>query len=83
MNNKIIYQPKAVKQLRKIPENCFIRRKIEDLKDFPNCRNVKSLVSGEYDYRLRVGHYRVLFNFDGVINIISIEEIRRRNERTY
>ncbi|MBP3194339.1 MAG: hypothetical protein J6M05_01535 [Cardiobacteriaceae bacterium] len=44
MSNKIIYQPKAVKQLRKIPENSLIRRKIEELKEFPNCRNVKSLV---------------------------------------
>ncbi|MBP3194340.1 MAG: hypothetical protein J6M05_01540 [Cardiobacteriaceae bacterium] len=39
--------------------------------------------SSEYDYRFRVGNYRVLFNFDGCINIVSIEEVGRRNERTY
>jgi mRNA interferase RelE/StbE len=30
-----------------------------------------------------VGSYRVLFNFDGAVHIISIEEVRKRDERTY
>lgn len=37
----------------------------------------------EYGYRLRVGNYRVFFEFDGAVRIVSIEEVRRRDGRTY
>jgi mRNA-degrading endonuclease RelE of RelBE toxin-antitoxin system len=51
---------------------------------FPKCTGVKSLTNHEYDYRLRVGNYRVFFNFDdGAACIVSIEEVKKRDERTY
>lgn len=81
--NKIIYQPKAIKQLRKIPDNQRIRQKINQLSELENCSGVKKLTNHQYDYRLRVGDYRVLFNYDGVISIVSIEEVKKRDERTY
>lgn len=81
--NKIIYQPKALKQLRKIPAQKQIRTKIAMLRDMPDCINVKALKNHIYQYRLRVGDYRVFFNFDGVISIVSIEEVKKRDERTY
>ena len=34
-------------------------------------------------YRLRAGNDRVFFEFDGAVRIVSIEEVRRRDERTY
>ncbi len=46
-------------------------------------RNVKSLTNHEYGYRLRVGSYRVFFEFEGAVRIVSIEEVRKRDERTY
>nr|WP_218966867.1 hypothetical protein [Snodgrassella alvi] len=49
----------------------------------PNCLNVKKLNNHQYDYRLRVGNYRVLFNYDGDISIVSIEEVKKRDDRTY
>lgn len=45
--------------------------------------NVKSLVNNKYDYRLRVGNYRVVFDFEKKAKIISVEKIGVRNERTY
>ncbi len=81
--NRIIYQPKAIKQLSKIPTNKIIRDKIANLSNMPNCQNVKKLSNHQYDYRLRVGNYRVLFNYDGYISIVSIEEVKKRNDRTY
>ncbi|MCX8581569.1 hypothetical protein J3U18_07685 [Gilliamella sp. B3482] len=81
--NKIIYQIKALKQLRKIPNNNLIRNKIDGLADMPNCINVKALTDHKYQYRLRVGNYRVFFNFDGYIHIVSIEEVKKRDDRTY
>lgn len=49
----------------------------------PDCLNVKKLVNHQYDYRLRVGNYRVMFNFDGIIHVVSIEEVKKRDEHTY
>jgi mRNA interferase RelE/StbE len=54
-----------------------------ELIDLPTARNVKALTNHEYGYRLRVGNYRVFFDFDGAVRIVSIEEVRKRDERTY
>jgi len=53
------------------------------LAHFPDCGNVKKLTNHAYPYRLRIGNYRVFFSFDGAIRIITIEEVKSRNERTY
>lgn len=45
--------------------------------------NVKKLTSHEYGYRLRVGTYRVLFDLDKNQRVISVQEARKRDERTY
>jgi mRNA-degrading endonuclease RelE of RelBE toxin-antitoxin system len=51
--------------------------------DLATARNVKTLTNHEYGYRLRVGNYRVFFEFDGAVSIVSIEEVKKRDERTY
>ncbi len=83
VKNKIVYQTKALRQLRKIPIQHEIRSRIKVLEEMPNCIHVKALVNHVYQYRLRVGAYRVFFNFDGIISIISIEEVKKRDDRTY
>jgi mRNA-degrading endonuclease RelE of RelBE toxin-antitoxin system len=45
--------------------------------------NVKKLIGHQYDYRLRVGDYRIFFNHAALIEIVFIEEIKKRDERTY
>lgn len=81
--NTIHYQPKAIRQLRKITERETIRAAIKELEAMPECNNVIRLTNHKYSYRLRVGRFRVFFEFDGVLKIISIEEVKKRDERTY
>jgi mRNA-degrading endonuclease RelE of RelBE toxin-antitoxin system len=84
--NSINWQPKALRQLRKIDPQAGkqIRAAVTtELADLSKARNVKSLTNHEYGYRLRVGSYRVFFEFDGTVRIVSVEEVRRRDERTY
>ncbi|AQQ29562.1 cytotoxic translational repressor of toxin-antitoxin stability system [Burkholderia gladioli] len=83
--NSIKWTPKAFKQLRKLDRQIqtAIRDSVDTLEAMPNCQNVKSLTNHEYDYRLRVGNYRVLFNWDGEIKVVEIEEVKKRDERTY
>lgn len=84
--NTINWQPKAFKQLRKLPApaaksiTAAVRAELSDL---TLARNVKKLTGHEYGYRLRVGNYRVLFDFDGTVRIVTIEEVRKRDEQTY
>jgi mRNA interferase RelE/StbE len=54
-----------------------------ELLDLSKARNVKALTNHEYGFRLRVGNYRVFFDYDGAVSILSIEEVRKRDERTY
>ncbi len=84
--NPINWQPKALKQLRKISAQAGTQIRIAvttELADLSKARNVKSLTNHEYGYRLRVGSYRVFFEFDGTVRIVTIEEVRKRDERTY
>lgn len=77
----------AIKQLRKIqPEK---QRKailvaVQGLDSCPtNAANVKALKGHEVGYRLRVGNYRVLFDLDDGVRVITIQEVKKRDERTY
>lgn len=84
--NAINWQPKALRQLRKFDARSTkqIRTAVTaELVDLSKARNVRALANHEYGYRLRAGHYRVFFEFDGTVRIITIEEIRKRDEQTY
>jgi mRNA-degrading endonuclease RelE of RelBE toxin-antitoxin system len=84
--NAINWQPKALRQLRKVDAHAGkqIRAAVStELLDLSKARNVKALTNHGYGYRLRVGNYRVFFDFDGAVRIVNIEEFRKRDERTY
>lgn len=81
--NEIRWNKKALKQLRKIKDQqakIKIYDAVEVLKYFPDCKNVKRLVNRN-DYRLKVGSWRVIFTAE--LEIIYIEEVKKRNESTY
>ena len=80
--NSIFWTRKAVKQLLRIHSDHRgrIRDAITQLEHMPDVPNVKVLTLHTYGYRLRVGDYRVLF---GAIQVTSIQEVKKRDERTY
>ncbi len=84
--NTILWTIKAARQLRKLPRRAQIEIRDgvqEQLSRFPKCSGVKALTNHVCGYRLRVGRYRVLFDFDGNVRVVSIQEARKRDERTY
>lgn len=84
--NAIQWTNKAARQLRKLKDGMAqkrIYRGVQVLKTFPDCPGVKRLSNHPHSYRLRVGDYRVFFEFDGAVKIITIEEVKKRDERTY
>lgn len=83
--NSINWTRKAVKQLLKLHSvhQIQVRDAVAVLTDMPDIGNVKVLVGHDYAYRLRVGNYRVMFDWDGEIKVVSIQEVKKRDERTY
>lgn len=69
--SEVRWSPKAVKQLFKLEARA--QRQIVDattaLESMPNCTNVRSLKNHQYGYQLRVGDYRVLFDWTTVIKL--------------
>jgi mRNA-degrading endonuclease RelE of RelBE toxin-antitoxin system len=45
--------------------------------------DVKKIRGSDDVYRLRVGRYRVIFGFYERIQIVEIQEVKKRDERTY
>ncbi len=75
--NTINWQTKALRQMRKfsVSDGQTIRAAVrQELSDLSAAPNVQKLLSHSYGYRLRVGRYRVFFEFDGAIRIGSIQE---------
>ncbi|MGJ7516811.1 type II toxin-antitoxin system RelE family toxin [Pseudomonas baetica] len=83
--NSIHWTRKAVKQLLKLhsAHQIQVRNAVTTLAGMPDVGNVKALVDHDYAYRLRVGNYRIMFDWDGAIKVVSIQEVKKRDERTY
>jgi mRNA-degrading endonuclease RelE of RelBE toxin-antitoxin system len=77
----------ARKQMKKIPRNYqeAIFKCVDQLESFPDCESldIKVLKNHTYDFRLRVGRYRVLFDNKEEVRIIAIQEVRKRDNHTY
>lgn len=83
---EIAWESRARKQLAKIDGQSArdeVYDSAERLCDFPNVQHVKKLTNHKFPYRLRVGRYRVFFDIDDTVKIIHIEEVRKRDDRTY
>ena len=82
----IDWKRKASKQLAKIDGQATrdeIYDTVDNLREFPVVEQVKKLTNHKYDYRLRVGDFRIFFNIGDVVQIIYIEEVKKRDDRTY
>ena len=85
MSYKIVWKRRARRQLDNIQTQDATRilKKVRGLADREAWKNVKALKNHAYQYRLRVGNYRVLFDIRDGVEILDVEEVCRRNEQTY
>jgi mRNA-degrading endonuclease RelE of RelBE toxin-antitoxin system len=82
----IDWKNKAQKQLAKIDgreTRDTIYETSQTLSNFPTVEHVKKLTNHKYQYRLKVGRFRVFFDVSDVVRIIHIEEVKKRDDRTY
>lgn len=82
---QIEWQNKARKQLKKLGNPQAVGRILAAIEDYAAGKpcDIKALTDHEYTHRLRTGDYRVLMTVDSVIEISLIEEVKKRDERTY
>lgn len=83
---EIEWQPKAYRQLRKIKERetlAAIKEAVGGLAHWPRCRNIKAMKNHASGYRLRVDKWRILFEAQDRIQVILIQEVKKRDEQTY
>ncbi|WP_426318683.1 type II toxin-antitoxin system RelE family toxin [Pseudoduganella sp. R-43] len=81
----IVWQARAKRQLSKLgkTDQVFIWREVGALATLPWGANVIVLKTHQYGFRLRAGRYRILFDFDGRLRVVSIEEVKKRDEQAY
>lgn len=82
---RVEWKPKAVRQLFKIKDaeiKSSIKAATYSLQNWPECPNIIKL-KGRSEYRMRVGSWRIFFDVDQFVRIIEIQEVKKRNERTY
>lgn len=88
MTYQVQWTLKATKQASKIhaADRATLIERVGGLAAWPACKethDIKPLTRHQYQYRLRVGRYRVLFDVETGLQVVSIEEVRKRDERTY
>ncbi|MDB9316113.1 MULTISPECIES: type II toxin-antitoxin system RelE family toxin [Cyanophyceae] len=82
MTYKIEFTKGAVKELKKLPPDIRerIELKIQDLAVNPRPDGVKKLQSELSLYRIRVGDYRVIYQIQDDILLVTIVKAKHRRE---
>lgn len=87
MANLVKWTNRAYKDLGKIDTRYRnkILADVKTLANFPDVTlDIKKLKGTESRYRLRIGRYRVLFEWiQGKMHIIEVQAVKRRDEQTY
>ena len=82
---RIEWRNRARKQIKKIADRKTKLRIFSAIESFAAGKpcDVKLLTGHRYTHRLRVGKFRVLMTVGQEIEVAWIEEVKKRDERTY
>ena len=79
---RVEFRRPAEKDLRKIAASHLpqVVEAIRGLANEPMPYGVRKLVGGEHSYRIRVGDYRVVYQWLGKTKLVVIEKVRHRKD---
>ncbi len=82
MSYEVKFSKGAKKQFRKLPLDVQerIQTKINDLAIEPRLNGVKKLQGDDNSYRVRVGDFRVIYELDDDVLIVTVIKVGHRNE---
>jgi len=79
---EVLLVASAVKEFHALPGE--VKRRLgeafDELRERPRPSGVQKLQGYEQLYRIRVGHYRVVYQVDDVARVIRITRVRHRRE---
>jgi mRNA interferase RelE/StbE len=72
----------AEKELQGLPAKVVARimSRLEDLATSPRPRGCKKLKSGDTEWRIRVGDYRIIYEIDDTAKTVDVTRIAHRRE---
>ena len=78
---RVTIKPSAAKELEQIPKKILVRvaARIKALADDPRPHGVEKL-SGDVRYRIRQGHYRVVYSVDDSLGLVNVVKVGHRRE---
>lgn len=81
---QVEWTKRAIRELKKIaePDQSKLYHAAGKLNAYPSLSGLAQ-VKGTAMQRIRVGSYRIIFTANEIVEIITIEHVRKRNERTY
>ncbi|MEW6529453.1 MAG: type II toxin-antitoxin system RelE/ParE family toxin [Thermodesulfobacteriota bacterium] len=79
---KVLLKPSVEKDLRTLPQQIVARviRHIEELGETPFPRQSTKLIGAEQLFRIRVGHYRMIYSVDNEKKQVLVHYVRHRRE---
>ncbi|MBR8839374.1 MAG: type II toxin-antitoxin system RelE/ParE family toxin [Stigonema ocellatum SAG 48.90 = DSM 106950] len=82
MSYEVKFSKSAKKQFRKLPLDVQerIQTKINDLAVEPRPNGVKKLKGEENSYRIRVDDYRVVYEIEDDVLIVTVVRVKHRSE---
>ena len=83
---EIDWSPRARRQLAKVRPRGLQLRLVDAvgrLSAFPSVPGLERLVDHRFGFRLRVGAWRVLLDVETERHLVLVQEVRKRDERTY
>ena len=82
MSYTIEFRPSARRDLKSLSGETLLRvaRKIDSLADNPRPPGAEKLSGSENAYRVRVGHYRILYEIRDEVLLIAVVRVRHRRE---
>jgi mRNA interferase RelE/StbE len=77
---EIIFESNAEKDLLEMPTEILknLDSKIQQLKKNPRPQGVKKLIGKIEGWRIRIGHYRILYQIDDKEKVVKVYRIKHR-----
>ena len=79
---KVLFKPSVEKDLQRLPKTTVARAmgRMEALGDNPFPPACAKLSASERLYRIRVGDYRIVYEVDSQVGVVTIHHVRHRRE---
>ncbi|BAP54696.1 plasmid stabilization protein [Thioploca ingrica] len=79
---EILLERQAEKDLKRLPPVIFARiiSHLKGLAENPKPVGCRKIVGAEYDWRIRVGDYRIIYELDDKLHTVKVWRIKHRRE---